>query len=237
SSRKWPASGRQRVLPSEATTSSPSDWIEMLVRGTPDASCSRSEAHARRMRRMGTPDSTRPLVVLSRIRSWKPKERGPIGPRCGARKPARASARSRASGTSRMRAASRRENRCVSCGSARPISGCALIGLPSVAAVSAFAALNLPLAWRGLGLLARARGRLLLERHRLGAARGRRFCALARPTLAQALLQRVHEVDDLGALRLRGEGRDFLALDLGLDGLEHAHAVFVFVLLGLERVA
>src|SRR5262249_42818152 len=178
---------------------------------------SRSEAHARRIRRMDTPDSTSSLVVRRRIRSWNPNESGPIGPRWGARKPARASARSRASGTSRIRAASRRENRCASWGSARPASGCALIGLPSVATASAFPALRLSLAWRGLGLLPRARGRFLLERHRLTASGRRRLGALARSSLAQALLQRVHEVDDLGALRLGCQGCDFLALDLGLD--------------------
>jgi len=115
-----PESGRQLLAPSVATISSPSACTVMLVSGSA-ASCWLSEAHMLRIRRMGTPASTRPRVVRSSSRSWKPNDSGPIGPRCGARNPARANARSRAAGSSRMRAVSLSENRRPASGSMRVI--------------------------------------------------------------------------------------------------------------------
>jgi len=77
----WPESARQRASPSEATTCSPSVLIEMLVSGRSAESCARSDAQMRRIWRIGTPDSSSPLVVRSSSRSWKPNDSAPIGPR------------------------------------------------------------------------------------------------------------------------------------------------------------
>src|SRR5262249_16970999 len=152
-----------------------------------------------RMRRIGTPDSSSPLVVRSSSRSWNPNDSGPIGPRCGARKPARASARNRASGTSRIPAASRSEKRLSVRGSTSLISALALIEVPSLGPVSALAALDL-LHGRRLGLLPGPRGGFPLERAGLGGS-----CAglSAAGTLPEALLESIHQIDHLRALCLR----------------------------------
>src|SRR2546425_11117053 len=51
--------------------------------------------------------------------------------------------------------------------------------------------------------------------------------------LGEAFLQRLHQVDDLGALHGRARGNDLLGLDLAGDHLEHAVAIFIGVALGL----
>src|SRR5206468_4287017 len=55
--------------------------------------------------------------------------------------------------------------------------------------------------------------------------------------LGEALLERLHEVDDLGPLYLRADRGDLLALDLLVHELEHVLTVLVAVLLGAEGVA
>src|SRR5207247_973717 len=114
--------------------------------------------------------------------------------------------------------------------STRPISALALIGAPSLACASALAA-GLLLARGGFGLLSRPRGRLLLERRDLAPA-GRSTAGCAGAALAEALLERIHQVDHLGALGLRRERGHLLALDLGLDRFQHARLILVVVLLG-----
>src|SRR5262245_54360158 len=102
-----------------------------------------------------------------------------------------------------MRAAWRSEQRRSACGSIRPISAPARIGQPSLGgafrrpATSALAA-DLLLLHR-LGLGARPRGRLLLQLRHLGALGAVAAGARATALLAEALLQRLHQIDHLGA--------------------------------------
>src|SRR5207244_3363747 len=86
---------------------------------------------------------------------------------------------------------------------------------------------------RGLGFRAPGLRERLLRGGRSGLG-GRRLGGHA---LGEALLERLHEVDDLGPLYLRADRGDLLALDLLVHELEHALTVLVAVLLGAEGVA
>src|SRR5262249_12714999 len=88
--------------------------------------------------------------------------------------------------------------------------------------------LSLGLLRRGGGLLGRGTGALDQLDGRLAPLGGR--------ALREALLQRFHQVDDLGALHLGADRRDLLALDLAVDHVEDAQPVVVLVVLGLELV-
>ena len=50
-----------------------------------------------------------------------------------------------------------------------------------------------------------------------------------------ALLERVHDVDDLGGAGLLGDDRGLPMLELGVDQLPHGFGIFVLELLRLER--
>ena len=172
----------------------------------------------------GTPFLIKPRIVRSTTRSTKPKRMRPRGSRGGTSKPASTHCRSRRGVTPTMRAAcavSKCADRWVA-GAATPyflrarFGGAAASASPRAAAVGrrppAFAA---PIRLPGAGRVATFR---------------------SAPT-RQALLQRVHEVDHLGARRSRvGRLGDLLAGDLLLDERLHPAAVRVGVRLGTEVV-
>src|SRR5215213_7915343 len=84
--------------------------------------------------------------------------------------------------------------------------------------------------------LALLRGFLVLIRFDLCAhPLGRLFVGSAGTPFGQAGLQRVHEVDDLG-LGWGRFGRDLLAFDFLLNGLEHAFSDGVVIVLGPKLV-
>src|SRR5688572_4948695 len=89
---------------------------------------------------------------------------------------------------------------------------------------------------RPAGASAAAAGRLL-RLALAGGALARRLLGrapLLRLTHPEALLQRLHQVDDLRLRRRLRLGGDLLALDLLLDELEHPRLHVVLVLLRLE---
>src|SRR5262249_21834028 len=206
-----PDSGFQRRTPSHATTRSPSRKTLRRVSGR-SPSWRRSERSARPMRPSGTCWSSSARVVRSSTRSRKSNRRRPYRPRPGATRPARTHCRRRPGGRPTMRAACAVSKR--ACAAARPRPATLLLLAARPRRPRRFAA-GRPAAFLHW-----------LRRPRRGAS------ALA----AQALLQRLHQVDHLGLRRLHRGHRDLLAGDLLIDRLLQALAPVIVILLRREAV-
>src|SRR5262245_3262445 len=208
----WPDSGFQRRAPSQATTRSPSLKTLSRVSGR-SPSWRRRDSSARPIRRSGTCCSRSARVVRRRTRSRKSKRRRPWRSRSGATSPARTHWRNRPGGRPTMRAACAVSKRVRA--SARPRSGTLLLLVPAHAHRARPSA-------RGPSSLGGDR-----HRSRRGA-----------PTLAgEALLERLHDVDDLGRGAWDLGHRHFLTRNFPVHRFLEPLAPVVVILLGRELLA
>src|SRR5262249_1487897 len=210
----WPDSGFQRRVPSHATTRLPSRYTLRGVSGR-SPSCRRSERNAFPMRRSGTCCSSSARVVRSSTRSRKSKRSRPRRSRWGATSPARTHWRSLPGGRPTMRAACAVSNDVSA--AARPRPGTLLL----------------------LAAARPGRARRSARRAALAACSGRCRCGAWRRMgrlAGEALLERLHQVDHLGAGWRRLRNRDLLARHLPIDGLLQSLAPVVVVLLRCEPV-
>src|SRR5262245_34460189 len=209
--RNWPDSGFQRRVPSQATTRSPSRKTLSRVSGR-SPSWRRNERSARPLRPTGTGGSASARGGRGSSRSRKPNRGRPRRPRPGAPAPACTHCRRRPAGRPTIRAACAVSKR--ACAAARPRPATLLL----------------------LAARPRRPGRLLAGSAPSFLDRLDRTRLRATPLAAQALLQRLHQVDHLGLRGLHGRHRDLLAGDLLVDRLLQALAPLIVILLRREPV-